>query len=114
MNTSNILMCLGFASMIFLWVAQQYLTYNLLKTLMNRFPAQWESMGKPTMIMNNSLNGFIALYSFLWRKRYLNLEDPDFSKQCIFFRSFSIFSLVAAVLWIIAGSIFILTQQIRT
>jgi hypothetical protein len=104
-------MCGGFVAMILIVIGQWYCTQQVLKTLKNRFPEQWTVLGKPTLVMNNSLQNNKALYSFLWHKKYIDLGDETFSKQCSFLRSFSIFSITAASIWLLGGLVFILLNQ---
>src|ERR1700734_4060052 len=99
MKTSDLFMGTGFALMIIIYIIQNYLIMRLLNELKTRFPGLWEQLGRPSLIMNNSLSNMAALTSFLWRKRYLDLNDVDFSERCATARMSSIFSLIFAMVW---------------
>jgi hypothetical protein len=55
------------------------LQYRFLVRLRTQHAEAWESLGRPTLFLNNSIvNGF-AVLRFLWRKDYQALNDPQFA-----------------------------------
>jgi hypothetical protein len=97
--------------MAVIFVVQNYLLYRFFKTLQLRFNEQWVQLGKPSLIMGNSLGNSLAVFLFLWRRKYLGLDDVQFSKQCSTVLMFSIFSTIAAFIWVAAGLCFILMTR---
>jgi hypothetical protein len=112
MKTSDLLLGMGFALMILVYIIQMYLTKRLLDELKARFTDQWAQLGKPSLILNNSLSNNAALISFLWYKKYLALDDADFSKRCLTARVFSLFALIFGIAWIAAVlTVILLTKK---
>lgn len=61
---------------------------RFLKILKTRHPDVWETLGKPSLFLNNSIKNGWAVQRFLFKKEYLSLNDPLFISQCNFLRSF--------------------------
>ena len=114
MDIYEILMCVGAITMGILFIVQNYVQYRLFKTLRKSFETTWIRLGKPSLIMNNSISNSLALMSYLWRRDYLELNDASFSKQCGNVRTFTIFSLLASIVWVVGGFIYIITHQIHS
>jgi hypothetical protein len=113
MDLSGILMICGAVIMFLLWVAQLYFLFRLLKGLREEFPEKWQELGKPTLVMNNSIANTRALHRFLWRREYLSLNSVPFADLCGKVRSFFIFALIAASIWVCGGALYIATHQIQ-
>jgi hypothetical protein len=107
-------MCMGFAAMAIIFVVHNYLIFQLFKTLETRFPELWAQLGKPSLIMNNSISNNLAIFSFLWNKKYRAQNDALFSKQCDIARFSSIFSVTCASIWVMFGLIYILLIEYGT
>ncbi len=52
-----------------------FLCYQLFKILETRHPEKYESMGKPSLIMNNSLSSNITFMKFLFKSEWRELND---------------------------------------
>lgn len=61
---------------------------RFLKTLKTRHPDVLEALGGPNLFLNNSIKNGWAVQRFLHKKEYLALNDPLFTSQCNFLRSF--------------------------
>ena len=81
------------------------LHYRFIQTLMNKYPQIWEELGSPTFFINNTIRNNFSVLSFLNKKKYLELSDSDFTKQCNILRMFGRGYLV---LFLILMPIFVL------
>jgi len=79
-----ILFGLLFAS-VFVWAA---LCYWLFKRLETQHPEKYEAMGKPSLIMNDSLSNNIYFMKFLFKREYNDLNDPSITRLAQFMRVF--------------------------
>jgi hypothetical protein len=66
---------------VFVWFA---LCHRLFKSLQTRHPEKYEAMGRPSLIINNSLSNNISFMKFLFKREYLDLNDPGISKLAQF------------------------------
>jgi len=62
---------------VFVWF---FLCYRLFKILETRHPEKYESMGKPSLIMNNSLSSNITFMKFLFKREWRELGDSVLAK----------------------------------
>lgn len=62
---------------VFVWF---FLCYRLFKILETRHPEKYESMGKPSLIMNNSLSSNIKFMKFLFKREWRELDDSGLEK----------------------------------
>jgi hypothetical protein len=113
MEPGDILMTCGLAIMILIVVIQWYLVFRVLKDLQEQFPEKWRELGRPRLVMNNSIANNLALYRFLWRKEYLILGSISFANLCGKVRSFSIFGIGASIVWIGGAAFYIATHQVH-
>ncbi len=81
---------------------------RFLRALRQRYPRTWESLGRPTMIRNNTIRNSRAAQRFLRRREYEALEDPGLSALCdilrVYTRSYTIL-LWALLLCLVAVGI---------
>jgi hypothetical protein len=112
MKIWGIVLCVGFGLMAIIFVLQNYLLFRFFRVLDKNFHDEWIKLGKPSLIMGNSINNKLSVFLFLWNKRYLSLGNSEFSRQCSFLRVFIIFSIIAAVIWVGGCYIFITSHQI--
>lgn len=47
--------------------------------LENKYPETWEMLGKGTLIKNNSLENSCKMMTFLYKKKYLKLNNEELS-----------------------------------
>jgi hypothetical protein len=73
---------------------------HFLREMRSRHPRVWESLGRPTLVMNNSISNGLAFLRFLWRRDYDALDDPEFARLGRQLRTFTFAYLIllAAVL----------------
>ncbi|WP_444895967.1 hypothetical protein [Microbulbifer sp. SSSA005] len=57
---------------VFVWF---FLCYRLFKILETRHPDKYASMGKPSLIMNNSISSNISFMKFLFKREWRDLGD---------------------------------------
>jgi len=62
---------------VFVWF---FLCYRLFKILETRHPEKYESMGKPSLIINNSLSSNITFMKFLFKREWRELGDSVLAK----------------------------------
>ncbi len=84
----GILFLLGFA-----------LHHTLLTHLRSHHETLWESLGKPTLFMNNSASNNLSTQKFIWASSSLAIPDPDLRRLI----------LMSRVLTIIFGGWFVAT-----
>ena len=53
------------------------LQHRLLTRLRTHHVQTWEALGRPTLIINNSLTNSVAVLRFLWRREYRALDDSQ-------------------------------------
>jgi hypothetical protein len=87
---------------------------QLLRQLRARHPQVWESLGRPTLIMNNSVANGLAVQRFLWRKEFQTLGDPEFARLAERLRTFGICYLVFFGLVLVWQLIEIFAPAFRT
>jgi hypothetical protein len=61
----------------------------LLTHLRSRHAALWESLGKPTLFMNNSISNNISTQKFLWARSSLDISDPHLKRLILMSRVFT-------------------------
>jgi hypothetical protein len=66
------------------------LMHSFLQELKSRHPNVWESLGRPSVVANNSIANSLAVLRFLWRKEYKDLGDPNFANRATVVRKFNI------------------------
>jgi len=64
---------------IFVWF---FLCYKLFKILEIRHPEKYENMGRPSLIMNNSLASNITFMKFLFKQEWRALNDTGLAALC--------------------------------
>ena len=78
-----------------------------LQRLRQKYPQIWESLGRPTMVLNNTIRNSFAAQRFLRRREYESLGDPRFSKFCnilrLYTRFYTIVLLGLVVCILVAG-----------
>jgi uncharacterized membrane protein len=88
--------------------------YHFLREMRSRHPALWESLGRPTLVMNNSVSNGLAVQRFLWRKDYEALQDHEFVLLARRLRTFNIAYLVFFAVILIGSFIEIFAPAFRT
>jgi len=75
-----------------------FLCYQLFRILETRHPAKYEAMGKPSLIMNNSISNNIRFLRFLFRREWQGLGDSGLESLSKFMLGFFAAYLVLFVL----------------
>lgn len=57
---------------VFVWF---FMCYRIFKILETRHPEKYESMGKPSLIMNNSISSNLMFMKFLFKREWRTLND---------------------------------------
>jgi hypothetical protein len=65
-----------------------------LRRLRQNFPAVWESLGRPTLIANNSPRNSLSTLRYILTAEFRELPDSNFIRYCEFVRAFNILYLV--------------------
>lgn len=84
------LFCIAFL----LFVIGIFYNQKLINILKTRHVKLWQSLGSPSLILNNSLDNNKQIWKFLRTKDYLKYGDPKLIKVGGFLRFFYIFYLV--------------------
>jgi hypothetical protein len=70
---------------VFVWF---FLCSKMFKTLALKHPEKYEVMGKPNLIMNNSLSNNISFMKFLFKREWRDLNDKSVASlgkiMCVF------------------------------
>lgn len=75
-----------------------FLCYQLFRILETRHPTKYEAMGKPSLIMNNSISNNIRFLRFLFRREWQGLGDSGLESLSKFMLGFFTAYLVLFVL----------------
>ena len=63
---------------------------GVLNTLKNKHGETWKALGEPSLFLNNSVSNSFSVQGFIFGKKYKELNDPDFTKQCNILRIFQL------------------------
>jgi uncharacterized membrane protein len=88
--------------------------HHLLREMRSRHPDLWESLGRPTLVINNSVSNGLAVQRFLWRKDYEALHDPEFILLARRLRTFNLAYLAFFAVILIGSLIEIFAPAFRT
>ena len=76
---------------VFVWF---FLCFRIFEILETRHPETYEAMGKPTLIINNSISNNISFLKFLFKRESKELNDPALStlgqSMLVFFAIYSV------------------------
>jgi|SRR5690348_3392350 len=86
------------------------LQYIFLSRLRTQFTPVWESLGRPTLFANNSMQNSLATLRYLWSRGYRTLENESFIRfagllrvylicYVAYFAAFVVLFLVTGVKW---------------
>ena len=71
------------------------LQHCFLRQLRTRHVHTWESLGRTTLFLNNSISNSLAVLRFLWRRQYRALADERFIRFAAFLRGYFAAHLVS-------------------
>ena len=57
-----------------------YLSHRVYKALESRHPEKFKMMGKPSLLMNNSVANNLLFTRYLFKREWRELDDPALSK----------------------------------
>ncbi len=77
----------------------------MFKILRTRHPETYEAMGKPSLIMNNSIPNNISFIKFLYGRHWRKLNDEGLATLGNAMLVFFLFYLIGFVFLLIAGSV---------
>ena len=83
-----------FVSLMILAVIGLLMYWSFLRRLKEGYPDVWQELGEPSLIMNNSIKNGLRTQSFLMRREYEKLNDPEFVRFCGHLRTFNISYIV--------------------
>ena len=78
------------ATLTVIFVLAMILHGVFLHRLRREYPSVWESLGRPTLIINNSPRNSLASLKYLFTARYRELPDHSFVRYCDFLRMFDL------------------------
>jgi hypothetical protein len=84
---------------VFVWFG---LCMRLFKLLETRHPEKYNAMGRPSLIMNNSLSNNISFMKFLFKQEYRELNDHSIQKLGQVMRAFSLVYMSGFLFLVIA------------
>ncbi len=105
---------LAFVALMVSCVAGLALHTRFLRELRLRHADIWESLGRPTLIMNNSISNGLAVLRFLWRRDYESIDDPEFVRLARRLRIFNIAHIALFLLIVLSFFMGILLEATRT
>jgi hypothetical protein len=62
-------------TIVILWA-----TFNLNAELMKSYPAEWEQLGRPTLLSQKTIRQELRLMSFIALRKYRKFQDPRLSR----------------------------------
>lgn len=62
---------------VFVWF---YLCYKMFSILRIRHPEKYEAIGKPSLIMNNSISNNLLFMKFLFKREWRDLNDEGLAQ----------------------------------
>ena len=71
-----------------------YLHWSFVSLLREKYPDKWNELGRPTLIINNSIKNDVAVLSFLKNKGYLSLNDKQLNKIAMLLWNFGYIYIV--------------------
>jgi hypothetical protein len=78
---------------------------QFLRMLRTRHEQTWIALGKPSLILNNSISNSIAVTRFVWRREYMELEDEWLTRFGGFMLLYQIGWLILLVLLLFIGPV---------
>ena len=78
------------ATLTVIFVLAMILHGLFLRRLRREHPEVWESLGRPTLIMNNSPRNSLASLKYLFTAQYRDLPDQRFVRYCDLLRIFDL------------------------
>ena len=88
-----------------------YLCNKLFKTLKLKYPQKYEEIGKPSLIMNNSIGNNILFLKFILKNEYKVLQDSSLNSLCGFMKIFFIVYTSVFLAWLAFFILAIRTQK---
>ena len=96
-----------FIGLIILFILGFVLHHSLLTHLRSQHGALWETLGKPTLFMNNSISNNMSTQKFIWGKASLELDDPRLRRLILTNR---VFTIIYGI-WFIATVLVIMNMK---
>ncbi len=95
------------AALLLTLAAPGFLLYwRFLRDLRQRHPAEWESLGRPTVVYYSSLDARRALNRWIAEEGFDRLDDPYFAADCRRYRVYGkVYGTVFVALWVLFGLI---------
>lgn len=95
--------------LILLMIGGFYLGYRFYSFLEEKYPDIYDSLGKPTIFFNYSVQKSLLVKQFFKKREYLSLNDKRLTKLCVIMANYSkiIGVLVIAYMLIGAGFLFL-------
>jgi hypothetical protein len=84
------------------------LTTRLMRRLREEHPDDWDRLGRPTL-SNASISSGVAAQRFLWRREYLDIDDPELQSTAGHLRALQLayaFALIG-----VAGAIIVMKTR---
>jgi hypothetical protein len=95
-----------FVGLFILFLLGFALHHALLTHLRTEHKSLWESLGKPTLFMNNSISNNLSTQKLIWGKASLELNDPRLRRLILTNR---VFAIIYGI-WFIA-TVFVISQS---
>jgi hypothetical protein len=94
MSSSLAIVFIGIAGVLFVaTIVYLILIARLLGLLRDRFPQLYESLGSPSLILNNTPKNNILLLGWLWRRDFSSLSDTVAISRCSVVRGLLVWCL---------------------
>jgi hypothetical protein len=76
----NILFAIGIVFLILAFLLGICLNYSILRLLKKNHPSIWNELGRPSMVLNNSIRNNFNMSKFIKTKEYLKTNDNKLIK----------------------------------
>lgn len=81
-NILNLTVTVLWAACILLFVGLFFLNANFLRRLETMHQEKWSELGRPTLVLNNSIKNNLATFYFLKNRDFEALNDAELTKRC--------------------------------
>jgi len=96
--TLEILKFIFIFSLIILFIVGILSIRSLFTYIKNSYRELWDALGRPSLILNNSIGNNIRFFSFLKKNEFIRFDDKTMTKKCMFIKRFFIVYILCFVL----------------
>ena len=107
---SNVILVFMFGSLILLFAIGIVFYQKCIRILKSKHTEVWNSLGSPSLILNNSISTQKLFLAFIKDKRYLQTENQDLIRVATFLRYYNKIYFVYFVIVLVSFIVLILSS----